>query len=59
MHINEALDHIALFQGRISAIPEIRADIFLAISKTGMCLFTFSFLSYVDSQLAKFGKSGI
>ena len=28
------------FQGRISAIPEIRADLFLAISKTGMCLLT-------------------
>ena len=44
--------HIALFrmklkslhflQGRISAMPEIRADLFLAISKTGMCLLTLS-----------------
>ena len=31
-----------LFQGRFSAIPEIRADLFLAISKTGMCLLTSS-----------------
>ena len=37
--------HIALFQGRISAIPEVRADLFLGISKTGMCLLTLSFLS--------------
>ena len=28
------------FPGRISAVPEIRADLFLAISKTGMCLLT-------------------
>ena len=31
------------FQGRIFAMPEIRADLFLAISKTGMCLITSSF----------------
>ena len=49
--------HIALFQlklqitlhffhGRISAMPEIRADLLLAVSKTGMCLLTlFSFLN--------------
>ena len=36
--------HIALFRmklffrGRISAMPEIRADLLLAVSKTGMCL---------------------
>ena len=35
-----SLTQIALFQGRISAMPEIRADLFLAISKTGMCLLT-------------------
>ena len=29
-------------QGRISDMPGIRADLFLAISKTGMCLLTFS-----------------
>ena len=28
------------FQGRISAMPMIRANLFLAISKTGMCLLT-------------------
>ena len=35
-------DHIALFHGRISAMQEIRADILLAISKTGMSLLTLS-----------------
>ena len=30
------------FQGRISAMPEIRAGLFLAISKSGMCLLTLS-----------------
>ena len=35
-------DHIALIQDRISAMPEIRTDLFLAISKTGMCLLTIS-----------------
>ena len=30
------------FQGRISAIPEIRTELLLAISKTGMCLLTLS-----------------
>ena len=33
------------FQGRISAMPEIRADLFLAISKTGKCLLTSPFSS--------------
>ena len=33
------------FQGRISAMPEIRADLFLAISKTGTCLLTLAFLN--------------
>ena len=28
------------FQGKISDMPEIRTDLFLAISKTGMCLLT-------------------
>ena len=32
------------FQGRISAMLDIRADLFLAISKTGMCLLTLFFL---------------
>ena len=36
-------DHIALFfQGRISAMPEIRAELLLGVSKTGMCLLTLS-----------------
>ena len=30
------------FQGRISAMPEIRADLLLAVSKTGMCLLPLS-----------------
>ena len=29
------------FQGRSSAMPEIRTDLFLAISKTVMCFFNF------------------
>ena len=33
--------HCTFLQGRISAMPEIRIDLFLAISKTGMCLLTF------------------
>ena len=39
--------HITLhfFQGRTSAMPEIRADLFLAISKTGICLLTSVFLN--------------
>ena len=35
---NETQNHIEFFQGQISAMPEIRADLFLAISKTEMCL---------------------
>ena len=36
--------HITLhfFRGQISAMPEIRAGLFLAIPKTGMCLLTLS-----------------
>ena len=33
------------FHDRVSAMPEIRTDLFLAISKTGMCLLTSSFLN--------------
>ena len=40
---NEILITWHFFQGRISAIPEIRADLFLALSKTGMYLLTLSF----------------
>ena len=35
--------HCTFFQGRISAMPEIRANLFLIISQTGMCLLTSSF----------------
>ena len=35
------------FQGRISDMPGIRSDLFLAISITGMCLLTFSLLKTV------------
>ena len=34
--------HCTFFQGRNSAMPVIRADLFLAISKTGMCLLNIS-----------------
>ena len=37
---NETQITLHFFQGRISAMPEIRTDLFLAISKTGMCLLT-------------------
>ena len=39
---NETQITLHFFQGRISPMPEIRADLFLAISKTGMCLLTLS-----------------
>ena len=42
---NETRIILHFFQGRISAMPEIRADLFLAISKTRMCLLTSSFLN--------------
>ena len=40
---NETQITFHFFQGQISAVTEIRADLFLAISKTGMCLLTSSF----------------
>ena len=40
---NETQFTLHFFQGRISAMPEKRANLFLAISKTGMCLLTSSF----------------
>ena len=40
---NETQFTLHFFQGRISAMPEIRALLLLAISKTGMCLLTSSF----------------
>ena len=39
---NETQITLHFFQGRISAMPEIRADLLLEISKTGMCLLTSS-----------------
>ena len=42
---NETRIILHFFQGRISAMPEIRADLFLAIFKTRMCLLTSSFLN--------------
>ena len=53
---NETQITLHFFQGRISAMPEVRADLLLAISKTGMCLLTSSFFLmfyYFGSQLAK------
>ena len=41
---NETQITLHFFQGRISAIPAIRADVFLAVFKNGMCLLTLSFL---------------
>ena len=40
---NETQITLHFFQGRISAMPEIRTDLFLEISKTGMCLLTLKF----------------
>ena len=37
---NETQIALHFLQGRISGIQEIRTDLFLAISKTGMCLLT-------------------
>ena len=42
---NETQITLHFFQGRISAIPEIRAGLFLVTSKTGMCLLTSSFFN--------------
>ena len=47
------------FQGRISDMPEIRADLFLVISKTGMCLLTSSFFkrfTSLDPSWSRFEK---
>ena len=41
--LNETQISLHFFQGRISAMPEIRTDLFFAISKTGMCLLTLYF----------------
>ena len=42
---NETQITLHFFQGRIFAMPEIRNDLFLAISKTGMCLLTLYFFN--------------
>ena len=42
---NETQITLHFFQGRFSAMPEVRADLLLAISKTGMCLLTSSFFN--------------
>ena len=41
--LNETRITLHFFQGRISAMPDIRTDLFLAISKTGICLLILSF----------------
>ena len=56
---NESQITLHFFQGRISAMPEIRADLLLAVSKTGMCLLTllaFWMFYYFVSQLTKVWK---
>ena len=40
---NETQITLHFFQGRISAMPDIRADLLLSVSKTGMCMLTLSF----------------
>ena len=40
---NETQNTLHFFQGRISAMPEIRTDLFLAISKNGLCSLTLYF----------------
>ena len=42
---NETQITLHFFQGRISALPEIITDLFLAISKIGMCLLTLYFFN--------------
>ena len=43
--LNETQITLHFFQGRISAMSLIRADLFLAISTTGMCLVTSLFFN--------------
>ena len=42
---NETQITLQFFQGIISAMQEIRTNLFLAISKTGLCLLTQYFLN--------------
>ena len=56
---NETQITLHFFQGQISAMPDIRAGLFLAISKTGMCSF-FNVLLFwfpADQGLKKVGFS--
>ena len=56
---NETQNTKQFFQGRISAIPEMTASLFLAISNTGICLLTsscFKSFTVFGSQLAKVSK---
>ena len=55
---NEAQITLHFFQSRITAMPEIRIDLFLVISKTGTRLLTLYFLTlyYFGSQLDKVWK---
>ena len=48
--------HCTFFRVEFSAMPEIIADLFLAISMTGMSLSVFYTLYYFGSQLTKVGK---
>ena len=53
---NETQITLHFFQGRISAMPKITFDLFLAISKTGVSLLTLSFVNVFTIfgyQLAK------
>ena len=42
---NETQITLHFFKGQISEMPEIRADLLLAVSKTGLCLLTLSVLN--------------
>ena len=53
---NETQITLHFFEGRISAMLEIRADLILAISETGMCLFSIyklfflNFISFLNAD---------
>ena len=46
---NETQITLHFFQARISSMPVIRADFFMAISDTGICLLTLSFFKCFTS----------
>ena len=57
---NEAKITLHFLQGQISAMPEIIADLFLAISKTGMYLLTsslFDVLLFLVPSWPRYEKS--